>query len=312
MELDCCRWISDRRVGRLAMKGPWRRAGLVAASLALAVVILPRAGAAPGDVITEVTLQVERTKGQRISPERLKAALSARLPLLRTTRSPSDEEGPPGWVTIDGAGLVHAHVREPSLSAAELEWLTRPGLLEVVWLPEVQSPTRPTARYAFTAYGIQGTLALRFLDTQTNRLVGDDVIAAQATPLVTGAELDTNGASLHPSRGLPEVELKFGSAGARRLAQFARRHVGTILGVLLDGHLISIPFPVSPRGQEVSGKGKATRTPTALEEGRVEFTAAFRSPAERENFVHLVNSGGLPRLKVIGQRTYVEGAPSGC
>jgi hypothetical protein len=261
-----------------------------------------------GDVVTEIRLQVEsgRRKG-RIPPARLKSVLEGRLPLLRDL---GQLRTAGGSVTVDEQGIAHVRVPDPSPAKSDVEWLSRPGLLEVVWLPEVQTASRPGGRYTFAAYGFQQSLSFRFVDARTSRFVDEARVLGAAQRIVTGDDLEGKGASLAYEERLPVANLKFGEQGTRRLAAFARKHAGGMLGVMLDGHLVGIPVAIPPRPQSAEASPKETQPASPLEAGLLQLTPAFRTPEERENFIVLVNSGALPGLKFLDQKPMVV-PPSG-
>src|SRR4051812_3606470 len=102
------------------------RAALVFATLAS--VPLPLARAIPNDVWTEVTLEPAAGRRAHIAPERLKAALERRVPIVSEGR---------GTVFLDEHGRARLRVLEPSVPESQLNWLVRPGVMEVVWLADV-------------------------------------------------------------------------------------------------------------------------------------------------------------------------------
>ena len=283
----CTLFSSSRR------PGAWP-AAILTALLFAALARMARAD--PGDVITEVTIRQNAGKKQSASTDRLKAALHRRLSILSES---------PGKITIDDQGLIHAHLVEPSVSDAQLQWFTRPGALEVAWLPNVQTPQNPNGRYTVTAYGLQNSLTFRFMDRRADRFVPTETVLNRAPRLTSGEELEKDGVSPAAGAGPGVIRLKFGPAGTRRLARFARGHTGALLAVLVDGKLIAVPVPIAPRGEALSEKGDVTPQPTPVEQGELEVTTAFSTPAEAGYLITVVNTP-LPGLTVVGKRTFVE------
>jgi hypothetical protein len=101
------------------------------------------------------------------------------------------------------------------------------------------------------------------------------------------------------------VTLKFGPQGTRRLARFARRHAGAMLGVLVDGKLSGLPVAIAPRSEAVSKEGSVTHPPSRVEQGELELTTPFSTPVETAHLITVLNNP-LPPLVVVGQKTSVE------
>ena len=252
---------------------PRRAAGTCLLLLAVLLLSLPASAmrADPGDVTTEVTLRATAGKKEHFSADRLRAALEKRLSILSDT---------PGKVTIDGQGLVHVRVAEPSIAASRVEWFTRPGTLEVVWLRDIQTPKNPHGRYTVTAYGLQGALALRFMDRRDGRFVPTEEVIRHSPRIVEKATLEPGSAS---PAGEGTAAMKFGPEATRQLARFVRRHGGSIVALLLDGRVVGIPVAVPPRGQATGGKKKEKPPLTPLEQPNTKIVgstsaASFRQP----------------------------------
>src|SRR5262245_1976037 len=117
---------------------PWALAWTL--TLAAAAGCSRLAWAAPGDIITEITLQLQPTtrKEHAAGSEASRSVLERRLSIISGER---------GTVKVEPNGTVRARVPATTLiSDARLAWWTHPGVLEVIALPDVVTGARTGAR----------------------------------------------------------------------------------------------------------------------------------------------------------------------
>jgi SecD/SecF fusion protein len=98
----------------------------------------------------------------------------------------------------------------------------------------------------------------------------------EQNPVVTGADLQPNCKLVYDQLGRPQVSFEFKSEGARKFADFTRKHVGEILAIVLDNRIISAP-----------------RINEAILGGKGVIEGNF-SAAEAAELATLLNSGALP------------------
>lgn len=293
-------------MGRQGLGGD-RRAWVLAVPLALAAAALcPLAGAAPGDILTEITLQLQPAarKERAVRAEALQGVLQRRLPILSSE---------PGTVTLEANGRVRVRVQATAvIPEARLAWLTHPGVLEVVALPDVQTGARPNARYMASTYAdtMNGGMKVKFLDQQRHSFIEPERVLSKAPRIVTGADLAPGGASVLSGGQYPLIRLKFGPGGTRRLAEFGRSHAGEAIAILLDGNILVGPLPVPPREKQIGTDGKTSYRPSPLEQGDLVFSGMFRTSADAGDLATVLNSGPLPvPVKVLDQKVITEEAP---
>jgi len=158
--------------------------------------------------------------------------------------------------------------------------------LEFWYLPSVQSERNMMARYRIETREEGGREVVTIYDTVQQKEV--DVVEflqdqraraaeiGEQNPVVTGAELKPNCKLVYDQIGNPQVAFEFNAEGARKFADFTRRHVGEILAIVLDNRIIS-----APRINEAILGGRGV-----IEGG---FTAV-----EAAELATLLNSGALP------------------
>ncbi|MEJ5250670.1 MAG: protein translocase subunit SecD [Chthonomonadetes bacterium] len=169
--------------------------------------------------------------------------------------------------------------------------------LEFWYLPSVQSDRNPMARYRLEVRkeGLQEITTI--YDTVQQKEVDiaeflqEQKVRAQErgeqNPVVTGADLKPTCKLVYDQVGRPQVSFEFNADGARRFADFTRKHVGEILAIVLDNRIIS-----APRVNEAILGGK----------GVIEGNFTAKEAAE---LATLLNSGALPVPLEIIQTTKV-------
>lgn len=169
--------------------------------------------------------------------------------------------------------------------------------LEFWYLPSVQSDRNPMARYRLDTRKEGDQEVTSIYDTVQQKEVPvaeflqDQKLRAQEmgeqNPVVTGADLKPTCKLVYDPIGNAQVSFEFNAEGARRFADFTRKHVGEILAIVLDNHIISAPRINEPI---LGGQG--------VIEGN--FTAK-----EAAELAMLLNSGALPVPLEIIQITKV-------
>jgi SecD/SecF fusion protein len=158
--------------------------------------------------------------------------------------------------------------------------------LEFWYLPSVQSDRNRMARYRIETRQESGQEVHVIYDTvqqkeiDTVEFLQDQKRRAQEigeqNPVVTGADLQPNCKLVYDQLGRPQVSFEFKSEGARKFADFTRKHVGEILAIVLDNRIISAP-----------------RINEAILGGKGVIEGNF-SAAEAAELATLLNSGALP------------------
>lgn len=114
--------------------------------------------------------------------------------------------------------------------------------------------------------------------------LGEEVPLLTATGL-GGQQLRRANLSFNPQTGEPEVSLEFNSEGATLFSQVTTAHVGSILGIFLDGAPLTLPVIQTP-----------------ILDGRAVVTGQFELEQAKQLAIQL-NAGALPvPIKVLEQR----------
>ena len=146
-------------------------------------------------------------------------------------------------------------------------------------VPQPLGGTPPMAPVYFTADQQKNALSLNQELTNWNGFLQAALAANGGQPVLTGNDIAPNTtAHLGGSTGAdPVVSQAFKPDGAAKYADFTTKHIGEIVGIVLDDQVISAPFISGP-----------------ITDGQGEISGGFATLAEAKNLADLLNAGALP------------------
>lgn len=218
------------------------------------------------------------------------AILSRRIGSLGVVGNARQVNGDTLAVTLRNGQGTAAHLRR------ELELVVKPARLEFIWLKNVRAGKdsglagNPKAPYIY-----EGEARVR--NARTKRLLSQADIQRKilyADPkcvIVSGSDLKTGGAQVdirsdYSGSGVVTM-LRFNDAGGRRFGDFTRKHIGSLLAIVLNGRITS-----APRIKDVILDGTAV-----IEQDNATVQGA-------QELADLLNAGALPvALKIVSMDT---------
>ena len=157
--------------------------------------------------------------------------------------------------------------------------------LEFVWLKDVRAVAGAGSRKARYLY--ESASSLR--DIRTNKVLTPTQVRAKvlyADPkciIVTGADLKHNSAivDIQTGRGVL-TRMEFNDKGTRQFADFTRKHIGSLLAIVLNGKIQSAP-----------------RIMAAITDGTAIVEGSATTVKEAQELADLLNAGALPAVLTI-------------
>lgn len=252
---------------------------------------------------TEIVLAVDTGKinGSQLRREdeqRIQAALQRRLRLF--------SGGGEGSVKFEGLSNIRMRVPSERVTPAQLQAIVRPMQLQVYHLEDLRTGQNPRGRYEISNISISGgrqeQSLTRFFDLKEQKPVQPAEFFKRCPLLLTTADVHPQGATVVTGSGLMAVRVQFTEAGTRRLESFLRKR-GEVIGIVLDGQIISMSATTGEGRERKKRKGKDEEE----EIPQLDILGGFNTPEEANLLAALFNTGALPvPLKVVTTRLIAE------
>ncbi len=164
--------------------------------------------------------------------------------------------------------------------------LSRPTRLEFRYFRNIQSDRNPGAPIRMQVDRENGDEKIVFYDPE-GKEVPHSKILADSEVILTGADLKDNArGDISGMRSVVRIEFK--PEGAKKFAEFTRRHVGDYLAIVLNDQILSVPV-----------------INEAILGGKAEISGNF-TPEEAQNLANDLNAGALPVPLEIVEQNIVE------
>lgn len=160
-----------------------------------------------------------------------------------------------------------------------LKYIKETALLEFTYVRGLRSERNPVARIDWDVIRDEETGEEKtvFTNNLTGKEMSHEEVLKDAELVVSGKDLNVAGIRADLQMGQAVVHIAFNEDGARKFADFTRRHVGDVLPIVLDKEVISVPG-----------------IRTAITEGRGEISGGFATIREAELLADQLRSGALP------------------
>ncbi|MEO7714581.1 MAG: M56 family metallopeptidase [Capsulimonas sp.] len=213
--------------------------------------------------------------------------VSALRPLARTYgASPSHK---PPMDLAEAEALIHLAGAPMPSTPGKLETRRRSrGILTFVYLREVacqRDEHRPVTMNI--EHDSKGREVYAFHDARTKKTFHDGAkyrnLIARSPVIVTDADVveaqaEMSGATMHE----PSVRITFGAKGMRKFAAWTKAHVGELLGIVVDGRILSAP-----------------NINTAITGTDCSIAGSFHNLAEAQALAARLNAGAKPAPHIV-------------
>jgi preprotein translocase subunit SecD len=218
------------------------------------------------------------------SDERSTATAETQARVMEVLRQRMKARGNRGRVTAEGEDRVLLELeavegRDEAAWRTEVQSLIQPARLEFIWLRNVRRPGPepagdPAARYEARVEEIWDTQRKRILSSEEVR---EEILYSDRSSIILTGENVIPGRAATEFRGAGLVTLlKFDKEGTRRLAEFTHAHVGSLLAIVIDGEINSVPRIQEP-----------------IQDGEIAISGGG-GPDDAQTLADLFNSGSLP------------------